>query len=89
MKKNFDEIKEKINEMNKINYINNDNEKKNKMLESITNSDLLSKGTSKLRNERFEEINRLGEKLYQKLLEKEKKLRLLKQETSKFLEENY
>ena len=89
MKKNFDEIKEKINEMNKINYINNYNDKKNKMMESITNSDLLSKGTSKLRNERFEEINRLEEKLYQKLLEKEKKLRLLKQETSKFLEENY
>ena len=98
MKQNIDEIKEKINEMNNMNKINNleninryaNNErygKKNKMLESI-NSDLFSKGTAKLRNEKYEEINRLGEKLYQKLVEKEKKLKLLKQETSKYIEEN-
>ena len=98
MKKNIEEIKEKINEINNMNNINNleninryaNNErydKKNKMLES-TNSDLFSKGTAKLRNEKYEEINRLGEKLYQKLLEKEKKLKLLKQETSKYIEEN-
>jgi hypothetical protein len=43
--------------------------------------------SSKLRNEKYEEINKLGEKLYQKLLEKEKKLKLLKKETSKFLED--
>ena len=94
MKKNIDEIKEKINEINNINNLENNNnyanneiyDKKNKMLES-TNSDLFSKGTAKLRNEKYEEINRLGEKLYQKLLEKEKKLKLLKQETSKYIEE--
>ena len=95
MKQNIEEIKERINDINRINNINHFNSnnyefdnKGNKMLESVTNSDLFSKGTSKLRNEKYEEINRLGEKLYQKLLEKEKKLRLLKQETSKFLEEN-
>jgi prefoldin subunit 5 len=48
----------------------------------------MSKGTSKIRNEKFEEINRLGEKLYQKLCEKEQKLRLLKKETSKYLQES-
>ena len=100
MKQNIDEIKEKINDINNINNINNlENinrnnnsderfDKKNKMLESLTNSELFSKGTAKLRNEKYEEINRLGEKLYQKLLEKEKKLKLLKQETSKLIEDN-
>ena len=34
---------------------------------------------------KYEEINRLGEKLYDKLMEKEKKLKLLKQETTKLL----
>ena len=34
---------------------------------------------------KYEEINRLGEKLYGKLMEKEKKLNLLKQETTKLL----
>ena len=48
----------------------------------------MSKGTSKIRKEKYEEINRLGEKLYQKLCEKEQKLRLLKKETTKYSEEN-
>ena len=34
---------------------------------------------------KYEEINRLGKKLYTKLIEKEKKLNLLKQETTKLL----
>ena len=47
------------------------------------------KSSSHLRNEKFDEINRISEKLYNKLLEKEKKLKILKQERSKFLyEEN-
>ena len=88
MKKNIDEIKEKISDINRMNNIkhtknNNNNEydnninTKNKLLESINSSDLMSKGTSKIRKEKYEEINRLGEKLYQKLCEKEQKLRLL------------
>ena len=38
-----------------------------------------------LQRKKYEEINRLGEKLYDKLMEKEKKLKLLKQETTKLL----
>ena len=41
--------------------------------------------TSKVQKNKYEEINRLGVKLYGKLMEKEKKLRLLKQETTKLL----
>jgi hypothetical protein len=41
--------------------------------------------TSKIRNQKFDEINKIGERLYNKLLEKEKKLKLLKQEKAKFL----
>ena len=43
--------------------------------------------TSKVRNEKFEEINKIGERLYNKLKEKEEKLKLLKQEKAKFLNE--
>ena len=38
-----------------------------------------------MQRKKYEEINRLGEKLYDKLMEKEKKLKLLKQETTKLL----
>ena len=41
--------------------------------------------TSNVQKNKYEEINRLGVKLYGKLMEKEKKLRLLKQETTKLL----
>lgn len=87
--KNINEIKEKINDMNRIYNIENINNskygyynRKNKLLESNNHNELisLSKGNSKLRNEKYDEINRLGEKLYQKLEEKEKKLKLLTQE---------
>ena len=44
--------------------------------------------TSKVQKNKYEEINRLGVKLYGKLMEKEKKLRLLKQETTKLLNGN-
>ena len=44
--------------------------------------------TSKIRNEKFDEINKIGDRLYNKLLEKEKKLKLLKQEKAKFLNED-
>ena len=95
MKKNIDEIKEILfynnknnNNLNEINNNHNEYFKKNKLLESRTSYDAMSKGTTKKRNEKYEEINRLGEQLYQKLLEKENKLRQLKHETTKYLTEN-
>ena len=56
--------------------LNNINEEQN------SKDDIYNKTSSKLKKEKYEEINRLGEKLYKKLLEKEKKLKLLKQETN-------
>ena len=97
MKRNIVEIKDKIDEMNTNNYLQNYNnfkytnyknkEKQKELSEISSNNDIFSKSSSKLRNDKYEEINKLGEKLYQKLLEKEKKLKLLKKETSKFLED--
>ena len=46
------------------------------------------KNSSKIKKEKYEEINRLGEQLYGKLLEKEKKLKLLREETMKNREKN-
>ena len=101
--RNINEIKDKIDDMfqkgsfknynyNKgdINDINVNKQyeyKSNKFSGKQTNNDIFNNNSSNLRNEKYEEINRLGEKLYQKLLEKEKKLKLLKKETSKFLED--
>ena len=99
MKKNMDEIKDKIDDIHKNNNLkdfnnftnNKDKEKRDKFSEIISNNsnnkDIFSNSSSKLRNDKYEEINKLGEKLYRKLLEKEKKLKLLKKETSKFLED--
>ena len=100
MNKNIDELKIKLdkrdknkklndyNDYNNIsnNIINNKYDYGQNIFSGIqSNNDLLDNSSSKLRNEKYEEINKLGEKLYQKLLEKEKKLKLLKKETSKFL----
>lgn len=97
MKRNIDEIKHKIDEMHKNNKLLNynnykytnyiDKEKQKQLYDISPNNDIFSKSSSKLRNDKYEEINKLGEKLYQKLLEKEKKLKLLKKETSKFLDD--
>ena len=95
MKRSLDEINYKIDEINIFNKSNNNIKNKNnkneiqsnKFFNFPTNSDIFDKSSSKLRNEKYEEINRLGEKLYQKLLEKEKKLKQLKKETSKFLDD--
>ena len=94
MKKNLEEINNKIDEMTKYNnfnqsnnnikYIKDENNFSNKF-SGIQSNNNISKTSSMLRNEKYEEINKLGERLYQKLLEKEKKLKLLKKETSKFL----
>ena len=98
MEKSINEINNKINNIIKDNnfneseniiYMHNiDENRRNKFSEIQSNSDLFNKNSAKLRDEKYEEINRLGEKLYEKLLEKEKKLKLLKKETAKFLEDN-
>ena len=88
MKKNIDQLKSKVDTIG-----NNINIYKDKSIYEKTNSNsneesLIYKSSSKLRNEKFDEINRIGDKLYNKLLEKEKKLKLLKQEKTKFLNDN-
>ena len=102
MKKNLNELKNKFGienkkesiEFNDYKISNNINKNINKKYDynksnfsGIQSNNDLMDSSSKLRNEKYEEINKLGEKLYQKLLEKEKKLKLLKKETSKFLED--
>ena len=88
MKKNIEEIKLEVDNIDKndskqiINYNSNEISKE-KEEDNLTNK--LS--TSKIRSEKFDEINKIGERLYNKLLEKEKKLKLLKIEKTKFLNE--
>ena len=79
MKKNIEQIELEVNNIDKLNINESSKEKE------MDNSYKLS--TSKIRNEKFEEINQIGERLYNKLLEKEKKLKLLKQEKAKYLNE--
>ena len=78
MNKYMEQIQLEVDNINDKPNLNNINiESKN---------DLGSKlSTSKIRNQKFDEINKIGERLYNKLLEKEKKLKLLKQEKAKFL----
>ena len=82
MKKNMEQIQLEVDNIDKMNI--NENSKNNE--KEVDLSYKLS--TSKIRNEKFDEINKIGERLYSKLLEKEKKLKLLKQEKAKFLDED-
>ena len=91
MKKNIEQIKTQVDTLGNNLY------KQKNILEKNNNyfgndeydEENIYKSSSHLRNEKFDEINRISEKLYNKLLEKEKKLKILKQERSKFLyEEN-
>ena len=80
MKKNIEQIQYEVDNLEKQN-INNTNE--------MSKEDLSYKlSTSKIRNQKFDEINKIGERLYNKLLEKEKKLKLLKKEKAKFLNDD-
>ena len=81
MKKNMEQIQYEVDNMDKNGENINDitKEKENDLSYKLS--------TSKIRNEKFEEINKIGERLYNKLLEKEKKLKILKQEKAKFLDE--
>ena len=80
MNKYIEQIQLEVDNINDKPNINNMN--------TASKNDFGSKlSTSKIRNQKFDEINKIGERLYNKLKEKEKKLILLKQEKSKFLNE--
>ena len=92
MKKNIEKIKSKVddigNSLNKQKYNFEKSEGECPYFQNDDNYDeMIFQSSSKLRNEKFDEINRIGEKLYNKLLEKEKKLKLLKLEKTRFLNE--
>ena len=81
MNKYIDQIQLEVNKINDRQNINNIN--------TASKNELSSKlSTSKIRNQKFDEINKIGERLYNKLKEKEQKLKLLKQEKAKFLIED-
>ena len=84
MKQNIEDIKKKVDSMNYSNENNTNEINGEEMISSINNYEA---SLEKKNNQRkkYEEINRLGERLYDKLMEKEKKLKLLKQETTKLL----
>ena len=92
MKQNIEDIKKKVDTMNYSNEINM-NTNTNNTNEYINGEEIILsnnnyEGSLEKKNKqrkKYEEINRLGEKLYDKLMEKEKKLKLLKQETTKLL----
>ena len=79
-------------ENNNINYNNNmyngSIELNNKNEFQNSKGDIFYKTSSRIKKQKYEEINRLGEKLYNKLLEKESKLKLLKQEKMKNIDSN-
>jgi hypothetical protein len=90
MKKNIEKIKSKVddigNSLNKQKYNFEKSEGDCPYFQNDDNYDeMIFQSSSKLRNEKFDEINRLGEKLYDKLMEKERKLQDLKNETTKYL----
>ena len=90
MKQNIDEIKDRLNEIdynNSLNNFGNNSFKKSKLLQSRSSYDLSSRRNSKIKNEKYKEINRLAEKLYQKLNLKAQKIKLLKEETAKYLKQ--
>ena len=90
MKENLDEIKEKLSNLNNNNNLNSQSEntrfidsyRMNRSIRSSMND--VGKSTQR-RNDKFDEINKIGEKLYDKLVEKEKKLKDLKNETTNYL----
>ena len=81
MNKYIDQIQLEVNNINDRQNINNIN--------TASKNELSSKlSTSKIRNQKFDEINKIGERLYNKLKEKEQKLKVLKQEKATFLIED-
>ena len=84
MKQNIEDIKKKVDSMNYSNENNTNEINGDEMISSNNNFEPSLEKKNKQRK-KYEEINRLGERLYDKLMEKEKKLKLLKQETTKLL----
>ena len=90
MKNNMNEIKEKLNQINTHSNNNLLNQSETSFVDSIKESKSLLgsqsdiKNSTLRRNEQYDEINRLGEKLYDKLVEKEKKLEEFKIETTNY-----
>ena len=90
MKNNMNEIKEKLNQINTHSNNNLLNQSETSFVESIRGTKSLLNSQSDIknstirRNEQYDEINRLGEKLYDKLVEKEKKLEEFKIETTNY-----
>ena len=90
MKNNMEEIKDKLIQLNLTSNNNNNLNQSNSFIDSYrVSKSLLSsqndnKSSSVKRNEKYEEINKIGEKLYDKLVEKEKKLQEFKNETTNY-----
>ena len=90
MKNNMNEIKEKLNQINTHSNNNLLNQSETSFIDSIKESKSLLgsqsdiKNSTLKRNEQYDEINKLGEKLYDKLVEKEKKLEEFKIETNNY-----
>ena len=91
MKENMDEIKDKLNNLNNNTNIVSQSEntsfidsyRMNRSIRSSMNEG--GKTSTQRKEEKYDKINKIGEKLYNKLVEKEKKLQDLKKETSNYL----
>ena len=85
MKQNMEDIKKKVELINYSNDNNTNIINGEEIISTTNNNEETSLDKRNKQRKKYEEINRLGEKLYDKLMEKEKKLKLLKQETTKLL----
>ena len=85
MKQNMEDIKKKFELINYSNDNNTNIINGEEIISTTNNNEETSLDKRNKQRKKYEEINRLGEKLYDKLMEKEKKLKLLKQETTKLL----
>ena len=90
IKKNMEEVKKQVDTIGSNIYFKKNNLEKEKSYfgkDEQEDDNMEFKTSSHLRNEKFDEIDRIGEKLYNKLVEKEKKLKISKQEKTRFLNE--
>ena len=90
IKKNMEEVRKQVDTIGSNIYFkknNLENEKSYFGKDEQEDDNIEYKTSSNLRKEKFDEIDRIGEKLYNKLVEKEKKLKISKQEKTRFLNE--
>ena len=81
MKKNIEQIKTEVDSIGNTLYKQKDILKNSSsIIQNDEDENMEFKTSSKLRNAKFDEINKIGENLYNKLIEKEKKLEQLKKE---------